>query len=495
MLFCGCTHRVKKLVLRTNPPDHPAFNAYSKCSFRLQLPDSQLSPTASNPQVAGPFLHDQGYLYDAGSPVASSDQYLGVPTPGAAESIRRYSQDAGARESMGQGTETAHNRQGAGQSDGRSQQQNSIESSNAAPERGISRDFQESQDPASHRGTSGGASAVSPASASLPVPMDDYIPAGACLRQGQTTPHTETLPDAAASHMPHTWQGLAVPSHQQAPQQQHPASDDLLPGDPRGTSFGGSIGPDALQRAAEKPGIEQAAADVQGSDAVQHSYQARQASVGSRHLKPVGWDGDDWGWGVDGLTGLGIPAKGSATPQPHADNIRDSADLGQLAGNAPHTSDAARQHSSGVTYAHASRDQAAEGVQDGPEARGKPETRQQAGAHGKGDFPDILNLGGDLLQQVGLSEPIHLSTQSCRRHKELRVDDCAHPSGMPDKGCVLHQTPCCAPAKPSHSNSDEFARDWVEGRGVGGFCSHASQSRQSRMPARLSSIGGLHQFH
>lgn len=409
VLFCGCTHRVKKLVLRTNPPDHPAFNAYSKCSFRLQLTDPQFSPAAADPQPLNHFSHTQGYLYDSGSPVASSEGNLGVPVPGTFEPNRRYSQDSVHRESMGQGTETTHYRQDVRQSHGRHQQQSSIESSNAAPEHGISGIYQESQDPAPHASTSGGASAVSPAPASLPIPMEEYIPqAGACLRQGQLLPHTETLPEA--THMPHTWQGLAVPGHQQAPQQQHAAGDEVLPGDSRGNSSRDGIGLDALHRAAEKPGIERAAAEVQGSDGVQQSCQARQASADSSHLKPVGWDGDDWGWGVDGLTGLGIPAKGSATPHPHAENIRDSADPEQLAGNAPHTSDAARQHSSGVRYAHASRDQAAEGAQRCREAHAKPERQEQAGAHGKGDFPDILNLGGDLLQQVGLSVPIHLST-------------------------------------------------------------------------------------
>lgn len=33
-LFCGTSHRLKKLVLHANPPGHPSFGLYSKCNFR-----------------------------------------------------------------------------------------------------------------------------------------------------------------------------------------------------------------------------------------------------------------------------------------------------------------------------------------------------------------------------------------------------------------------------------------------------------------------------
>jgi hypothetical protein len=33
-LFCGATHRLKKLVLHANAPGHPDFGLYSKCNFR-----------------------------------------------------------------------------------------------------------------------------------------------------------------------------------------------------------------------------------------------------------------------------------------------------------------------------------------------------------------------------------------------------------------------------------------------------------------------------
>ena len=33
-LFCGTTHRLRKLVLHANQPGHPDFGIYSKCNFR-----------------------------------------------------------------------------------------------------------------------------------------------------------------------------------------------------------------------------------------------------------------------------------------------------------------------------------------------------------------------------------------------------------------------------------------------------------------------------
>ena len=34
LLFCGASHRLKKVVLHTNIPGHPDFNLYCKCNFR-----------------------------------------------------------------------------------------------------------------------------------------------------------------------------------------------------------------------------------------------------------------------------------------------------------------------------------------------------------------------------------------------------------------------------------------------------------------------------
>ena len=34
VLFCGTTHRLRKLVLHANAPQHPEFGLYAKCNFR-----------------------------------------------------------------------------------------------------------------------------------------------------------------------------------------------------------------------------------------------------------------------------------------------------------------------------------------------------------------------------------------------------------------------------------------------------------------------------
>lgn len=34
VLFCGGSHRLKKLVLHANAPGHPDFGLYCKCNFR-----------------------------------------------------------------------------------------------------------------------------------------------------------------------------------------------------------------------------------------------------------------------------------------------------------------------------------------------------------------------------------------------------------------------------------------------------------------------------
>ena len=38
MLFCGTTHRIKKMVLHTNLPTHTTFGTYTKCHFSLHVP-------------------------------------------------------------------------------------------------------------------------------------------------------------------------------------------------------------------------------------------------------------------------------------------------------------------------------------------------------------------------------------------------------------------------------------------------------------------------
>lgn len=45
VLFCGSSHRLKKLVLHANSPGHPDFGLYRKCNFR-QVPLLLLSCAA-----------------------------------------------------------------------------------------------------------------------------------------------------------------------------------------------------------------------------------------------------------------------------------------------------------------------------------------------------------------------------------------------------------------------------------------------------------------
>ncbi len=40
VLFCGTTHRIKKMVLHTNLPNHTSFGTYTKCHFTLHAPSS-----------------------------------------------------------------------------------------------------------------------------------------------------------------------------------------------------------------------------------------------------------------------------------------------------------------------------------------------------------------------------------------------------------------------------------------------------------------------
>jgi hypothetical protein len=52
-LFCGTSHRLKKLVLHANPPGHPNFGLYSKCNFRCApaLPGSVPATADGVPRV------------------------------------------------------------------------------------------------------------------------------------------------------------------------------------------------------------------------------------------------------------------------------------------------------------------------------------------------------------------------------------------------------------------------------------------------------------
>ena len=49
LLFCGHTHRLKKIILHTNLPNHASFGTYSKCHFAIQAasPVSATSPEAA----------------------------------------------------------------------------------------------------------------------------------------------------------------------------------------------------------------------------------------------------------------------------------------------------------------------------------------------------------------------------------------------------------------------------------------------------------------
>ena len=44
LLFEGQTHRIKKIILHTNAPDHASFGVYNKCHFTLAVGDKPAQP-------------------------------------------------------------------------------------------------------------------------------------------------------------------------------------------------------------------------------------------------------------------------------------------------------------------------------------------------------------------------------------------------------------------------------------------------------------------
>ncbi|KAL4426708.1 hypothetical protein ABPG77_004764 [Micractinium sp. CCAP 211/92] len=68
VLFCGATHRLKKLVLHANQPGHPDFGLYSRCNFRVYAPGSGIIPsTGGNSDFQGGAAHEEA----DGSPMAA----------------------------------------------------------------------------------------------------------------------------------------------------------------------------------------------------------------------------------------------------------------------------------------------------------------------------------------------------------------------------------------------------------------------------------------
>ena len=64
LLFCGSTHRLKKIVLHTNLPNHVSFGTYNKCHFLIKPPSTSTcrfaaettsnSSSAQQSEVTGP---------------------------------------------------------------------------------------------------------------------------------------------------------------------------------------------------------------------------------------------------------------------------------------------------------------------------------------------------------------------------------------------------------------------------------------------------------
>lgn len=72
VLFCGTTHRIKKMVLHTNLPNHTSFGTYSKCHFTFQAPSS----------TAHQILQQGGMSSDATSQGSDSRDPHGYDTRG-----------------------------------------------------------------------------------------------------------------------------------------------------------------------------------------------------------------------------------------------------------------------------------------------------------------------------------------------------------------------------------------------------------------------------
>ncbi|KAK9827529.1 hypothetical protein WJX74_008350 [Apatococcus lobatus] len=427
VLFCGCTHLVKKLVLRTNPPDHPAFNAYTKCSFRLQSPASQLSHSTSESPQATPYCHPQDRQYEAkgqdhslddrSSAYGMLDACAGsLPDVAGGDNAGQHVSAPQMDHAKGQHVPMSSQLgpQSTGNSHPPSSQYLSIPAASRVP--GVHHAHRGYQDSAPAAAAS--ESAPSPTSAALPVPIEGYVQqAGTRMHKVQTPTHNGTLPAAStaafatASQLPHTWQGQQAscnlqgqdgsrcrPVHQQQPSPHDPLH--VGQGQPE-FSLGRHQQPLQTVHGLAGSGKQQFQTDAQGSAGVEQIEHAERGPDAASQAKPVGWDGDDWGWGQDGLTGLGIPTRGSLGQQSEADGFREPAGSSQLAGAASEVQQ--RQgSSSGQDHSAPADAGGQENMQAGQElheARAAVERQEQADSHAKGEFPDILNLGGDLLQQ------------------------------------------------------------------------------------------------
>ena len=59
VLFCGTTHRIKKMVLHTNLPTHASFGTYTKCHFTLHAPPSTLHKSLQQDGVVSDAISQQ----------------------------------------------------------------------------------------------------------------------------------------------------------------------------------------------------------------------------------------------------------------------------------------------------------------------------------------------------------------------------------------------------------------------------------------------------
>ncbi len=60
MLFCGDTHRIKKMVLHTNLPSHTSFGTYSKCHFTLRAQSSIMHKAREQDGVGSDAISQHG---------------------------------------------------------------------------------------------------------------------------------------------------------------------------------------------------------------------------------------------------------------------------------------------------------------------------------------------------------------------------------------------------------------------------------------------------
>ncbi|DBA84874.1 TPA: hypothetical protein ACH3X1_005893 [Trebouxia sp. C0004] len=60
VLFCGTTHRIKKMVLHTNLPNHTSFGTYTKCHFTLHAPASRTHKAIQQDGMNADAISQQG---------------------------------------------------------------------------------------------------------------------------------------------------------------------------------------------------------------------------------------------------------------------------------------------------------------------------------------------------------------------------------------------------------------------------------------------------